>query len=218
MDRTQKRSQILLILSLFIAFGCLVFFGIAKGTLVQYFATWHNPGLDKFFLITTRFGEEVALIPALLILFFKVPFTMKEKWRMMLKIIVCLVGMFVVVVVLKQFVFDFDRPFKYFQEQGIVLAEVLGMKLNSHHSFPSGHTATAFFGWYLVFHLLFQGSKLRHLWLIVALMVGFSRIYLGQHFLQDVWAGAVIGFFAAYIAFHWIKSTENVAKNEFNAN
>jgi membrane-associated phospholipid phosphatase len=57
-------------------------------------------------------------------------------------------------------------------------------------SFPSGHTATAFAG--AVVLAMFH-PKLRLPALALACAVGFSRVYLGVHFLADVVAGAALG-------------------------
>ncbi len=35
---------------------------------------------------------------------------------------------------------------------------------------------------------------------VIALMVGYSRIYLAQHFLTDVCAGVVIGIISSYLS------------------
>lgn len=64
----------------------------------------------------------------------------------------------------------------------------------SDHSFPSGHT-TAIFSATVPFML--QSPLLALPLLPVAMIVGFSRIYLGLHYPTDVLAGAVIGTSAA---------------------
>jgi membrane-associated phospholipid phosphatase len=204
MDYTVLKKQIVLTLGVFVALACVVFFAVNKGDFVLMFGEFHTPFLDKLFAVITKFGEELGLIPALIFLMWRLPLTCKEKGSVLLKIIICLLGMFAVVVVLKQFVFDLDRPVAFFEQQGIKLSQVDGVRLNRHHSFPSGHTATAFFGWFLVFNLLFPLSRWRNIWFFVALSVGASRIYLGQHFLQDVWAGSLIGYAWAFLALHWI--------------
>ncbi|MFN3689514.1 MAG: phosphatase PAP2 family protein [Fimbriimonadales bacterium] len=64
-----------------------------------------------------------------------------------------------------------------------------------YNSFPSGHTATAFALAFWVF-LLTRGTRHR-LWgygaLLLAGLVGLSRIYRGVHYPSDVLAGALIG-------------------------
>lgn len=61
-------------------------------------------------------------------------------------------------------------------------------------SFPSGHTATAFAVWGLVF-LWFKKAGYSNLaiWWVPSLLVAMSRVYLGVHYVTDVLAGAVIG-------------------------
>jgi membrane-associated phospholipid phosphatase len=198
------KKQIALIIGVFVTAACVVFFATNKGDLVLYLQTLHSATLDFLFANITKLGEEVGLIPALCVLMLRLPLPIKEKGAVLFKIVLCLIGMFLVVVLFKQYVFDFNRPLAYFEERGISILQVEGVKLNSYHSFPSGHTATAVFGWYLMFQLMLPNTKWRNLWVIVALLVGLSRIYLGQHFLQDVWFGALIGFAWAFFAHQWI--------------
>ena len=72
-----------------------------------------------------------------------------------------------------------------------------------HNSFPSGHTTTAFALAFWVF-LLTRGTRYR-LWgygaLVLAGLVGLSRIYRGVHYPSDVLAGALIGVLWGAIAY-----------------
>ena len=63
------------------------------------------------------------------------------------------------------------------------------------YSFPSGHAATSFFAAAI---LTYYHRKKRALFLILAILISFSRIYLGVHYFGDVLAGAIIGLFIAY--------------------
>lgn len=69
-----------------------------------------------------------------------------------------------------------------------------------HFSFPSGHatTAIAMFGilaYFLYRHYEAPTQRKLVLWLaaILILLIGFSRIYLGVHYLSDVLAGFLLG-------------------------
>lgn len=64
-------------------------------------------------------------------------------------------------------------------------------------SFPSFHAMIMF----SVLPIINKGfRKYNYLWLIFAVLVSFSRIYFGVHYLSDIIAGAAIGYFIGYIA------------------
>ena len=68
-------------------------------------------------------------------------------------------------------------------------------------SFPSGHAMVAviFYG-FLAYTLIRQMRKWKYKVnvffssLIIILAIGFSRVYLGVHYVSDVWAGYLLGF------------------------
>ena len=63
------------------------------------------------------------------------------------------------------------------------------------YAFPSGHVMAVFFV------LPFLKGIEKKLWLIFVLLTVISRLYLGIHYLSDVIAGALIGYFVGVFIF-----------------
>jgi membrane-associated phospholipid phosphatase len=65
-----------------------------------------------------------------------------------------------------------------------------------YHSFPSGHVAasTAFFG-----VLIFARRRIGLACLPIPILIGFSRMYIGAHYLSDIVCAAVLGILSALI-------------------
>jgi membrane-associated phospholipid phosphatase len=70
------------------------------------------------------------------------------------------------------------------------------------HSFPSGHTATAF----AFFGVIGFAYRRRWAWsfLLLASVIAWSRVYINAHFFSDVLVGVVIGLFFAQLT--WLNS------------
>ncbi|HST31870.1 MAG TPA: phosphatase PAP2 family protein [Chthoniobacterales bacterium] len=71
---------------------------------------------------------------------------------------------------------------------------------SKYHSFPSGHVdaSMGFFG-----VLLLARRRIGVACLPIPMLIGFSRLYLGAHYLSDVVCGAVLGILAAVIVWHF---------------
>ena len=113
-------------------------------------------------------------------------------------------GLVAVVSAVTKLFFKADRPYAYFSKLGKLdmLVPVEGVELHrGATSFPSGHTMSAF-ALYTFLALLIPRKRLMAVGLFVlALLVGISRIYLGQHFFRDIYAGGLAGIMLAIIVY-----------------
>ena len=72
---------------------------------------------------------------------------------------------------------------------------------SKYHSFPSGHVgaSTAFFG-----VLLIARRRIGLVCLAIPILIGFSRMYIGAHYLSDVVCAAVLGTLCALVVAYFI--------------
>lgn len=154
----------------------------------------NHPVADVFFKYLTHLGDGRMLIIYSLILLF-------IKYRYLLILLLSNLFSGIVTFILKTQVFDSSlRPKKYF-ENIYELRLVPGVDNYLHNSMPSGHTSLAFCV-FACFALMSKNKNTGFLFLIIAALTGFSRIYLSQHFLDDVFIGSMIGVFFALLIFY----------------
>jgi len=106
---------------------------------------------------------------------------------------------------------DSPRP-RLFFEAGQYLHFINGVSLANNSSFPSGHTATAF-AIATVMALMLKDKSWQLLLLIAAVLVGYSRIYLAQHFLLDVIIGALIGSTSGIAAVYLAQNIKGIKRS-----
>ncbi len=157
----------------------------------------HTPFFDIFFQIFTNFGTAFVVAPILLLIIYRT-IPQKQRSRMLLFGAVSLSVSGIVTQGIKNIVHR-PRPLSYFVPESqnasanhsnrpVHTVHVLGPRLKR-RSFPSGHTNTAFAaatflvvlygGWYWTSYL-------------IALLVAYSRIYMGVHFFSDTLGGALL--------------------------
>ncbi len=181
-------------LSLVCVYPMLVF---PKGDLELLINHYHTPGLDLFFKYITHLGDGTLLaILAIGALFYNYYFAIVTIFSIIMQS--------VVVSLFKRWIFNgMPRPTAFFPE-GTMLNFVDGVDVHKINSFPSGHTATAFTFFLLLIWLIgFRRRWVSVLFFILAFCVGYSRVYLLQHFVVDVWFGALFGVVSVLLAI-WI--------------
>jgi membrane-associated phospholipid phosphatase len=180
--------------ALFLLSGILLVVSIPRLELHVLLNSGHSRWLDILFRMITWLGNGwFAVIFSLLFLFI--------RFRYFFMLIFSFVVSGLMAQLLKRFVFpDVLRPAAYLdQMQG--LERVAGIDLYHTLGFPSGHTTTAFAVLLLAGFISRRNDAVFCL-MLIAWLVGLSRVYLSQHFLIDVLAGSLLGVVSA-LFFYW---------------
>ncbi|MGM9805729.1 MAG: phosphatase PAP2 family protein [Candidatus Aphodosoma sp.] len=154
---------------------------------------FNHPWADVFFKYFTEVGGVLPWIVIACTLFW--------RYRVSLFMLASQAAATLMVYPLKR-LFAVPRPSVLLSELGCQFHAVEGVSLHSTMSFPSGHTASAF-ALMLTIAVLCDKNWQKAVCLATACLAGFSRIYLSQHFLQDVLAGSVIGITAVWLTAYW---------------
>ena len=143
--------------------------------------------MDKLFSLITYLGDGWFCLGVFLLLTLR-------KWRYALDFLfIFLIGT-IFIHLGKQILFpDALRPLGYFGNE--VIRSIDGVSIHERNSFPSGHSTTAMMCFFFL-GIITPNKLLKLLWILPAVLAGYSRIYLGQHFLEDVLAGFFLGGFA----------------------
>ena len=166
---------------------------VPYGHEILFFNNWRQEPYNTIFRICTALGEGFVYGAMILAAF---------RWRYRFSLLIALCGMLILPVgyVLKDKI-AVERPKTFFEHQGIYneVVVVPDVELNSGRtSFPSGHTMSAFALYSML--TLIVGRRYERWGLffaLLAILVAVSRIFLVQHFLADILAGAVAGLVCA---------------------
>jgi membrane-associated phospholipid phosphatase len=171
----------LLCVAIFVA----LIFSYGKADLHLWLTSFNTPIGDVFFHYYTYVGDWVPYLVIAGLLFY--------RYRTALFVLVSQLASGLVSIIIKQ-TWNEPRPLLYFKEHfpAVQLHQVVGEHLHSSHSFPSGHTITAF-ALFLALAFYTKKPTIHFLYFLLAVLVGCSRIYLSQHFALDVLVGSAIG-------------------------
>lgn len=147
---------------------------------------------DYFFNYLTYIGDGLIWVPLFLyVLFYRRSF--------LLALVAALLISTLITHGLKQLVFaGTPRPLRLLSDVARAVPLMHGRDAFS-NSFPSGHTGTAFTFALLLAYLVPRWWA-AYLFPLIALLVGYSRVYLAQHFVTDVLAGTIIGIISSWLA------------------
>lgn len=160
-----------------------------------YINSVHTPYFDIFFKYVTHFGEGWFAVPICLYLFYR-----NKQWGILASVIS--ISSVIVSQTNKQLIFENAlRPSLLLKDYKLNFVE--GVEMAHYFSFPSGHTTFAF-AIFTCLALIYKKPLIQILFLLSAILVGFSRIYLLQHFLRDVFVGSMFGFTLAFTLYWFI--------------
>lgn len=148
-----------------------------------------NGILDPIFMVYTKLGDAGLLWIALSLLMLCFPKTRKAGF---VSLVAMLLGLLCTNVVLKHLV-GRTRPWLVVEGLTALVAE------HDPNSFPSGHTCAAFAAASAWCRTL-PRRWMKIVAVVMAALMGFSRLYVGVHFPTDVLAGMVVGLFCGQLA------------------
>lgn len=203
---TQKKNSLLyssiLLFALFFVLAFLVLGGYTKTLDATFYTVISKsiaPPLTGFLTAITYLGDAIAVI--LIAGFFVIfPPTRKHSFPLVAAIVLCLV-----LNLLFKEVFARPRP------------EILQLVKETGYSFPSGHAMnnTALYTALLFLLAPFFSKKtllpIAVLFYCFVVLIAFSRVYLGVHYITDVLGGILAGF-AAVLLTQFIFQTTRLRK------
>ena len=209
----------------------LVLLGVILGMMYVYpkpelhllMNSCHSSIQDTFFKYYSVLAEWPLYVLALLPLLWK-------KGRLTLFFAVCELTGGAFLQILKH-LFSFERPVSLFEHYpDLTLPLVPGVTMYHSNSFPSGHSSTFFmFCTCIAILLTYYYSRTDQtlnaknqllmsatllLLLVLAALGAYSRVYLSQHFTQDICVGSIIGFTVPFLMFFFFRKKLLKLNNE----
>jgi membrane-associated phospholipid phosphatase len=162
---------------------------VDKEQLFRLFNTNHTPWLDILIPFVSMLGEGLAITIIFSALLFHP--SLRTRWYI-IGALACPIISALLTQAIKSWI-NAPRPLTYFNKADWI--HILpGWKEQFHRSFPSGHTCGAFAMFCFLSCLLPARYRPYGIaFFLLALMVGYSRMYLAAHFFADIYAGSFIG-------------------------
>lgn len=179
---------------LFFAVGLIFLLTVGKAAAFVDLNPYHQTLLDTVFAWVTFLGDGTFTVIVFVI------FLLRRRWSKATQVM----GAFLVSALVAQLLkvaFSMPRP-KQFFAPGAYPYFIKGVTNMGFASFPSGHT-TSIFALATLLAIFTKDQRGKIAFLLGAVLVGYSRIYLGQHFLGDVLMGSCIGM-ATAVLIHWL--------------
>lgn len=185
---------------IYIVLGAFLLALNTKVDLHLTFNSFHTTFFDIFFTYITYLGDGIIALLTVIILL-----TVKYRYAFIAGV-ANLISAGITQALKLTIYSESVRPKKFFEGvQEIYL--VPGVENYLYNSFPSGHTTCAF-ALYFSLALFVKRPAFKALFFIVALLAAYSRIYLSQHFFEDVYAGSLIGLSVTIVVYYFVQQNE----------
>jgi undecaprenyl-diphosphatase len=148
----------------------------------QWLRAHHSPLLDVVMAGLSDIARGGIIWIAFAVL---IAFLYRPRWPAVVHVVLSVVLAFMMSDYVAKPFFNRSRPFETYAD-----SRVYGYRPTT-PSFPSGHAASAIAGIHALVRL---APEARAIFWLFALLVAFSRVYLGVHYPADVFAGSLLGF------------------------
>lgn len=163
--------------------------------ILRFIQSFHTPFLDQLFEMITILGESSLIISIILGIYWCIDKTSGEYVAYSL----------FSSLMLNNTVKNIVKAKRPIGEEGI---RSLRVHTATGYSFPSGHSQAAA-STYGALYLLLKKYKYSIFFILIIILVGLSRLYLGVHYPKDVVGGIIIGSLMSYITYRLFVKVEN---------
>lgn len=188
----KKNAAFFIPYSIFLLGAGIILIAEPKTSIHLFINGYHCSTADTFFKYWTLVGLGWLILPVLFILAF-----------VRLRYVIMAAGAFLIAVIINdtlKFAVGAPRPAEVFQQLHQTLYFVPGVDIYHWNSFPSGHSAISFC-LFCVLALISSKKALKFILFLLPLLVAYSRMYLSEHFLIDVYVGSFVGVISAMASY-----------------
>ncbi|MBO0937994.1 phosphatase PAP2 family protein [Fibrella sp. HMF5335] len=157
-----------------------------KEQLIRFVNDFNSPPGDALFPYLTYLGDGgfVVVVGVLLLVLNR-----RAGWLVLVSFAISgLISLFLKLVVFPERL----RPLRYFEHSNWEYHVIKDLHINEYNSFPSGHTTSAF-ALFAMLAFLWRHKAWGWTCVLLAAIAGYSRVYLFQHFVEDTFAGSLLG-------------------------
>ena len=163
--------------------------------IIRFIQSFQHPLLDNFFEVVTMLGESTVIISIILGMYWCLDKRRGEY----------IAYAFFTSLLLNNTLKNIFKAKRPIGEEGV---RSLRVHTATGYSFPSGHSqgAAATYG---ALYLIYRKYKPAVILILITLLVGLSRLYLGVHYPKDVIAGIILGTLTCSITYKLFTKVKN---------